>query len=270
MNWKSRSPSVDRVLNILEILAEGCTGLTNAAIARRLGIPKSSASYLLRVLEKRGYVRRYAHDGRYKLGFRVLTLGRKVAETSEIVSLVMPYMRELTARTDLTCHLAILGELDAVHLEKAVARRHLGQDLSKSVGDCSPLHSSSLGKVLLASQSAPVRESLVQRLKLSRCSPKTITTRDGLLAELEKVREQGYALDDQETRLGRCCVGSVILDPVGNAKVALSLSGRSTELPDSRIQPVAGVVMETAQKISRHFAQERIELSLIRGASEPV
>jgi len=194
----------------------------------------------------------------------VLTLGRRVSETSEIVGLVLPYMRELSMRTNLTCHLAILGETEAVHLEKVVARRHLNGDNTKAIGDCSPLHSSSLGKALLAWQSKESRASLLGKLKLQKYSSTTITGRDRVIAELNKIQERGFSLDDQETSIGRRCVGSVILDPLGNAKVALSLSGRASEITDSRVQGFANELMETAHKISLHFERERIELSLIR------
>src|ERR1700732_969872 len=121
---KKESPAVDRALNILEAISQGHSGQTNAHLARRLGIPKSSASSILRVLQRRGYVCRYANNGRYKLGFKILTLGRRVLEASDIRDLALPLMRDLVARLDLTCHLAILGQYEAVHLEKIVARRY--------------------------------------------------------------------------------------------------------------------------------------------------
>src|SRR5579872_1110058 len=117
-------PAVDRALSILEAISEGNSGLTNAYLARRLGIPKSSASSILRLLQNRGYLCRYAENGRYKLGFKILTLGRKLLENSDIRDLALPFMRDLVDRVDLTCHLAMLGQYEAVHLEKIVARRY--------------------------------------------------------------------------------------------------------------------------------------------------
>src|SRR5579863_10553 len=149
------SPAVDRALSILEAISEGNAGLTNAYLARRLGIPKSSASSILKVLQERGYLCRYPDNGRYKLGFKVLTLGRKLLETSVIRDLALPFMRDLVARLDLTCHLAILGHHEAVHFEKIVASRCLHHDGTRGVGDRVPLHASSVGKALLAWQTPP-------------------------------------------------------------------------------------------------------------------
>jgi DNA-binding IclR family transcriptional regulator len=118
MGGKKESPAVDRALDILEALSERESGVSNSYLARRLSIPKSSASSILRVLQVRGYVCRYSESGRYKLGANVLTLGRKVLETSDIRASALPFMRILVDQLDLTCHLAILGRYEAVHPKK--------------------------------------------------------------------------------------------------------------------------------------------------------
>src|SRR5260370_29382038 len=148
MGGKKESPAVDRALDILEAISERYTGLSNFYLAGRLGIPKSSASSILRVLQGRGYVCRYADNGRYKLGANVLKLGRKVVETSDIRDLALPFMRALVDQVELTCHLAILGRLEAVHLEKIVARRYFKMDKTRAVGASVPLHSSDVRQAL--------------------------------------------------------------------------------------------------------------------------
>lgn len=261
MGGKKASPAVERALDILEALSQRSFGLTNANLARRLGIPKSSASSILRVLQEHGYVCRYADDGRYKLGFSALTLGRKVLETSDIRDLALPFMRDLVERLDLTCHLAILGQHEAVHLEKVVARRYFKADRSRSVGECVPLHSSSVGKAMLAWRARPGRESLLQGLELQKFTPKTITTLPRLLAKLEEIRKQGYAYDDQECRSGWRCVGAPIFDQLGNTAVAICLTGTVSELDDSMVEPAAVAVRETAQRISRQLALESVRFA---------
>ena len=123
MAEKKVSPAVVRTLDILEAISGRHRGVTNAFLSRRLGIPKSSASSILRILQGRGYICRYTDSGRYKLGANLLSLGRKVLETSDIRDLALPYMRGLVDQVDLTCHLAMMGQHDAVHFEKIVAQR---------------------------------------------------------------------------------------------------------------------------------------------------
>lgn len=255
------APAVDRALNILEAISEGNAGLTNAYLARRLGIPKSSASSILKVLQERGYLCRFPDNGRYKLGFKVLTLGRKLLETSVIRDVALPFMRDLVDRADLTCHLAILGQHEAVHFEKIVARRYFKQDKTRSVGDRVPLHASSVGKALLAWQTPPVVEAFLPEFELRKSSPRTITSRSHLLAKLEEVRKLGYALDDEECRPGWRCVGAPIFDRWGTTRVAICLTGTVAELGDEKLSPTAEAVKETAQQISRRLALEHVEFA---------
>jgi DNA-binding IclR family transcriptional regulator len=261
MGGKKESPAVDRALDILEALSERESGLSNSYLARRLGIPKSSASSILRVLQGRGYVCRYSDNGRYKLGANVLTLGRKVLETSDIRDLALPFMRALVEQVDLTCHLAIFGRQEAVHLEKIVARRYFKMDRTRAVGECVPLHSSSVGKALLAWRPKPALEAFLPSLALQKFGPRTITSVPRLLAKLEEVRTQGYAVDDEECRPGWRCVGAPIFDQLGRTTVAICLTGTVAELDDSKIPSIAVLVKEAAQRISRQLALENIQFA---------
>lgn len=261
MGGEKLSPAVVRALDILEVVSEGHSALSNSYLARRLGIPKSSASSILRVLQDRGYLCRHPDSGRYELGFKVLTLGRKLQEHSCFRDLALPFMRDLVDRTDLTCHLAILGQSEAVHLAKIVARRHFKSDGTKSAGERVPLHASSVGKALLAWQETQILEDFLLHLNLRRSSPRTITSRARLLEELSKVRSQGYAIDDEECRNGWRCVGAPIFDQLGSTRVAICLTGTVAELSDSQLNSLAFEVMETAQRISRKLALEHVHFA---------
>jgi IclR family transcriptional regulator, KDG regulon repressor len=258
MGGDKLSPAVVRALDILEVISQGNSGLNNAYLARRLRIPKSSASSILQVLQERGYLCRYVDSGRYELGFKVLTLGRKLLEHSVFRDLALPFMHDLVERADLTCHLAVLGQSEAVHLAKIVAHRYLKSDRTRSVGEGVPLHASSVGKALLAWRETPGLQASLLSMELRRSSPRTITTHGKLLAELSKVRSQGYAIDDEECRIGWRCVGAPIFDQLGSARVAICLTGTLAELDDSRLSSIALAVKETAQRISRRLTSEHV------------
>jgi DNA-binding IclR family transcriptional regulator len=116
----SESPSVavERALAMLEAVALDPDGLSNAAISRKLDIPKSSASYILRTLESRGYLTRDAESGRYRVGLKILSLSRGALGGRDVRGVALPIMRHLTLQTGLTCHLAVLDGPDAVYIEK--------------------------------------------------------------------------------------------------------------------------------------------------------
>ncbi len=261
MDGEKLSPAVVRALDILEVISEGSAGVSNSYLARRLGIPKSSASSILRILQDRGYLCRYPDNGRYKLGFKVLALGRKLLEKSAFRDLALPSMQDLVDRTDLTCHLAVLGQSEAVHLAKMVPHKYFKADRTKSVGERVALHSSSVGKALLAWQEKPMLETSLLSLELRRSSPRTITTRAQLLAELSKVRDQGYAIDDEECRIGWRCVGAPIFDELGISRVAICLTGTVADLDDSRLNSLALTIREAAQRISRRLAVAHVEFA---------
>jgi DNA-binding IclR family transcriptional regulator len=92
------SSAVDRALGVLEALGESPAGLTHAQLCRKVGIPKSTASYLLRTLERRGYLRRDAESGRFRLGLRLLALNRAVLAGLDLRDAARPFLRELTER----------------------------------------------------------------------------------------------------------------------------------------------------------------------------
>ncbi len=261
MSGKKASPALERGLDMLEVISESRAGFTNGYLSRRLAIPNSSASSILSVLQDRGYLCRCTSDRRYKLGFKTVTLGSKLLAHSVVRELALPLMRDLVERADLTCHLAISGRSKAVHLEKIVAKKYFKLDKSRSVGECVPLHSTSVGKALLAWQEPRFLEATLPSLELARSSPRTITTHARLLAKLSEIRNQGYAIDDQECRLGWRCVGAPIFDQVRSVRVAICLTGTVEELNASKLRWAALAVKETAYQISRRLAAEQIQFA---------
>src|SRR5215831_1221677 len=101
----SPTTAVERALNILEATAHRRQGLTNSEISRKLGIPKSSASYILRTLDRRGYLRRDAATGRYRLGLKILSLGGDARTNVDLAKIALPFMQTLQERLHLTVHL---------------------------------------------------------------------------------------------------------------------------------------------------------------------
>ena len=117
---KDDSPSVavERALAMLEAVAQEPEGLSNAEISRKLQIPKSSASYILRTLETQGYLNRDESTGKYRVGLKILSLSRGALSGIDVREVALPIMRHLVEKTSLTCHLAILDGPEAVYIEK--------------------------------------------------------------------------------------------------------------------------------------------------------
>src|SRR6266700_2547209 len=243
--------AVERALSILEAAAQRREGLTNAEISRKLGIPKSSASYILRTLEKRSYLRREAETGRYRLGLKILSLGGDAQANLDIAGVALPFMRALVERIHLTVHLAVLDQGEAVYIEKVEAPGFF--KVNTWVGRRMFLHSTSVGKCLLAWLPKNEVEALVRQQGLKKRTPKTITTMTRLLADLEHVKDEGYAVDDEENSLGARCLGSPVFDTIGNVTAALGASGTLTQVDEASMPRLAEAVKETARRITRQL-----------------
>ncbi|OLC83737.1 MAG: hypothetical protein AUH66_02155 [Acidobacteria bacterium 13_1_40CM_4_57_6] len=248
--------AVERALNILEAAAQRRDGLTNAEISRKLGIPKSSASYILRTLEKRGYLRREAETGRYRLGLKILSLGGDAQANLDIADVALPFMRILGEKIRMTVHLAVLDQGEAVYIEKVEAPGFF--KVNTWVGRRMFLHSTSVGKCLLAWLPKHDVENLVKQQGLKKRTPKTITSIMRLIAELEHVKQSGYAVDDEENSLGARCLGAPIFDTMGNVTAALGASGTLTQTNEDSVPRIIEALKETARRVSRQMQKSGV------------
>jgi DNA-binding IclR family transcriptional regulator len=250
---ESPSIAVERAFAILEATAGQNGGLTNAEISRRLSIPKSSASYILRTLERGGYLRREPASGRYQLGLKLLNLGRGVLAGYELREIALAAMRSLVERTGLTAHLAVLDRSEAVYIEKVEAPGFIKMDTW--VGRRMFVHSTSVGKVLVAHLPRPDVEAIIREQGFKKRTAKTITTSGRFFSELGRVRAQGYAVDDEENSIGARCLAVPVFDDHGAVVAAIGLSGTISQLESENIPRVAELARETARRITRQAAR---------------
>jgi len=243
--------AVERALNILEAAAHRREGLTNSEISRKLGIPKSSASYILRTLDRRGYLRRDGETGRYRLGLKILSLGGDVRANLDLAQIALPFMQALQERIHLTVHLAVLDQGEAVYIEKVEAPGFF--KVNTWVGRRMYLHSTSVGKCLVAWLPKPEVETLLHQQGLKKRTPKTITSLGKLVAELELVRAQGHAVDDEENSLGARCVAVPIFGANGAAIAALGVSGTLTQMEEANLPRILEALKETARRVARQM-----------------
>jgi len=250
MNGTKESPSiaVERAIEILESIAQRESGLTNSEISRRLAIPKSSASYILRTLESRGYVRRERDSGKYRLGLKVLSLSRGAQASVGLRDVALPVLRRLVELTGLTAHLAVLDNGEAVYLEKAESLSFIRIDTW--IGRRLDVHSTAVGKALLATLPQTEIELILNQRGLKKKTPKTITLPAKLLRELSKVRDQGYALDNEENNVGARCVAAPVLDNFGRPVAAVGVGGTTAQMDKSALGRAVRAVKQAAREIA--------------------
>ncbi|MGD1155404.1 MAG: IclR family transcriptional regulator [Terriglobia bacterium] len=240
--------SLVKALSILEVLAEEEPPYTLTQLSRRLHLHVSTVHRLLVNLVRHGFVEEDPISGGYQLSYRVLRMGLRVLDRLDFRRAAQPLLRDLNLRTKETVHLAILQEGQAISIEKFGSPQPVGLDAR--LGGAMPLHCTGVGKTLLAYQSDELLNQIAQAPGLTRMTSHTITALPQLRRELERIREQGYALDQEEAVDGLRCVAGAIFNHAGQIVAAFSVAGPATRMTAARIPEIAQMVRETSQQIS--------------------
>lgn len=233
--------SADRVLRVLEHLAEQQEPATLADLARHLDIPKSSLHALLRTMHRRGWLEEVGSD-QYGLGVRALLVGTTYVDADDVVTLSSDTMDWLADALGETIHLGRLDRTDIVYLAKRESSHPLR--LFSAIGRRLPAYTTSLGKSLLAERLEGDYRSHLPR-RLTALTPNTHTSRESLLADLQATSERGHARDNEENMVGLVCLG-VALPTADPPQDALSCS-----IPVTRLSP------EVERRIVDHLHEAR-------------
>jgi DNA-binding IclR family transcriptional regulator len=241
--------SVDRAVAILDLLAERSeAGVTE--IADAIGVHKSTASRLLASLEAGRLVEQTTHRGSFRLGFGLMRLAAPVSGRMDVTREGLPVLEALAAEVGETVNLAVLRGTDVVNLEQV--RGPATITTVNWVGQPTPLHATSSGKVLLAAFAPDDLAAFLAR-PLPRFTPQTITEAPELERELVRVREQGYATTTEELELGLDAVAAPVRDAGGRVVAAISVSGPVYRLDAARMAEVAPAVVAAAADLSRRL-----------------
>ena len=240
--------SLVKALNILEVLADEDVPYTLTQLSRRLHLHVSTVHRLLVNLVRHGFVEEDTVSGGYQLSYRVLRMGLRVLDRLDFRRAASPLLRDLNLRTKETVHLAILQETRAISIEKFDSPQAVGLDAR--LGRVMPLHCTGVGKTLLAYQGEDFLNQMAQSPGLTRMTAHTLTGLPQLRKELERIREQGYALDQEEAVDGLRCVAGPVFNHTGQIVAAFSVTGLATRLTPARVPEIAQLVRETSQQIT--------------------
>ncbi len=240
--------SVDRALTILGILARvGEAGVTE--IALELGVHKSTAFRLVATLETHGMVEQNEERGKYRLGVGLLRLAGATTARLDVVQEARPITRKLAADTGETVNIAVLSERSALYLDQVAGSSALQPH--NWVGQHIPLHATSNGKVLLSGLDRPRLDAILGSLPTY--TTHTITKKAALRGELDRVREQGYAVAVDELEVGLTAVAAPIRNSHGDVVASMSVSGPTFRLSADRVDGVARQLVEAAEEVSHRL-----------------
>lgn len=246
---------LERTFAILDLLAEQNSGVNLAFISRRLELNKTTVLRLLSVLESHRYVERNGTGGSYRLGSRLFELGSKAVAKLDILERARPYLWRLVDETGETSHLAMLRDGAVISLANRESPKTLRTP--STVGGRSPVHCTSVGKAILAFRPDSEIEHVIRSRGLREYTKNTITKVAMFKRELARVREQGYAVDDQEFEEGLRCVGAPVWDYSGKVVAALSVTGPAVRIPKERLPGLIQSVMAAAADLSEALGYRR-------------
>lgn len=242
--------SVDRAISVLEILAQrGEAGVSE--VAAEIEVHKSTAFRLLGALEARGLVEQAGERGKYRLGFGIVRLAGAVTGSIDITQQGRPVCEQLAEEIGETVNIAVLQEQYAVNLFEA--RGPGAVSAYNWVGQLTPLHATSSGKILLAHLPAKERATLLNGAGLKKVTAHTITAKTKLEKDLAEARERGYAWTQEELELGLHAMAAPIRDHTGTVVAAVSASGPSYRFTTERLHELAPLLVKGAAEISHRM-----------------
>lgn len=232
---------------VLECFSTLDRKLSSAQIAKRLKMPRGTVHRLIVTLREVGFIEQERERDEYKLGLKLFELGNVVLANMDLHREAKSFVDALTAVTGEAVHLCVFDGTQTTLIHRTEATQERTNTIV--VMEASPAHCTATGKAALAYQSENVLEKVLA-LGLKPLTPNTITEPSKLRAELEQIREKGYAIDDEELQPGIRCVAAPIRNASGRVFASVSVSGPARRITKAKTKSLSALVIHYADAIS--------------------
>jgi len=237
-----------KLFSVLETLCvDGEAGITE--LSTKLSVGKSSVHRFLSVLQDLGYVEKNRTNGKYFATLKVFEIGAMVRGRISLVQLARPYMEELGRQFHETINLALPEQGEVVYIDKVESVEALRMDLT--IGRRVPAYCTALGKVFLASLPEEDLGRYLRNQRFRAYTQRTINSAGELRRHLDKVRRDGFAIDDRELDEGIRCIAAPIRDESDKVIAAMSIAGPSIRMNMERLKSLQKPIMAVTEAISR-------------------
>jgi IclR family pca regulon transcriptional regulator len=239
--------SVARALSILELFSDKRPSLSVSEVAELTGLNRATCYRFCQTLRQLRYLEELS-DRRFRPGLKAVSLAYSALSSRELPELALPYLQRLREDINETVNMGLLDDTEVVYVARVLSDHLIS--LRLYVGSRLPAYASSLGRSMLAFLPEDEATSIIDRSELLPLTPNTITDRKRLLAELKKIRQQGYAVNNQEIAQGLRGIAAPVLSDTGRAIAAINISIPHPLHGQKEIEDVlAPKVMATASEI---------------------
>lgn len=244
--------TVQRALEVLEIVAT--KPMSQKELEHATGFNRSNVRRLVFTLMDNGYIEKDQNTNKYKLGLKVVELSSLRLNQVELKTEAVPFLRELSFKTNQVCHMGIYSEGEVIYIEKIQPVNSIS--MFSSIGKRLPVYSSSMGKVLLSQYEDDEIVNILKKAHVSKLTGNTITDTEEILKEVQKTKLQGYAVDNQENEENIFCIGAPIYDYRNKIVAAISTSGNDKEYLQDGSKMIE-TVKNTAYEISKRIGYSK-------------
>lgn len=241
--------STVKAMAILELLAQNLSPMRLRDISQALQLNASTAARFLTALQGCGYVDQEPDSQRYYLTYKICRIANMVSGRTSLQSITHPYLVSLSGQFHEALCVSVEQDMTMVYIDVAASQDQTLLSIQR-VGNISPMHCTGNGKLLLLNYSPQKLDRFIETRGLHRHTEHTITTREGLVQELEAIRARGFAYDNEECEVGVRCVAFPIRDYTGLVVAGISVTGPVVRMTDNAIQRFQGLLKETAVDIS--------------------
>lgn len=248
------SQAVAKALDIIEVLGYSESGYTLVELSHKVGMPHPTVHRLLKTLKTKGFVVQEASTGTYHLSSKFLRLQATIFTKQSVVLATIPVLNRLAQALPCYAHLGMLDDDRVIYIE---TRRH-NPFLSEYLppGRTAPIHSTALGKVMTAFLPLDNRNRMVSHLTFHPVTPYTVGNKEQFGQQLDEIRQQGFAFEREESRVGAGCVAAPIFNHTGAMIAAISCFWWFATMPADSYPQIAEMVVAGAQEISRSLGWE--------------
>ena len=250
----SKNQSAVKALDIIEFLANGNNEERRLQdIANGLSMNVSTVLRFLTALADCGYVRQNPATLRYSLTMKICTIANGVSANIHLFECALPFMKRVSEIFQESVCLAIDQDMTVVYIGAVQGGPSQMMGTMQRIGNRAPLHCTGIGKLLLTQYSEPELDRMIAEKGLPVFTQNTVSDKQGLMKELQTIRQRGYAFDNEECEIGARCVAAPVHDYTGRIVAGMSVTGTIFHLTDEKLERFVPRLMEQAGELSHQL-----------------